>query len=304
MTIKIRGAVPVLHTPINVEGAVDEAGLERLVDYLVQKPIGGLWVLGTGGEDMNLTYAQRLAVARRVVAANQGRVPLVMGAGFFCMDDSLAFMRDLAKLDVAAIHVMPYHPLFSLDRLAWFYKKLADESPRPLWMYTSANWCRHIPPEFVAAMKGYPNIAGVKYSTSNAVHIGKVAALADENFNVLAAVVSTFYSSLCLGVDGATSSVGSPLPEAMIEIYDHFKAGQHAEALLAQRKLNEFLDAWPKGPAKDNFLKGAEEKSILFMRGICERYTTSYYRDCTDEEVAQLRVAVERYYPQLLPKDG
>lgn len=300
MTTKIVGPVPVLHTPITAAGDVDEAGLERLVDFLAEQPIGGLWVLGTGGEDMNLTYAQRLRVARRTVAANRGRVPLVMGAGFFCLDDSLAFIRDIGDLDVAAIHVMPYHPLFSLDRLAWFYRKLADESPRPLWMYTSANWCRPVPPEFVAEMKGYPNIVGMKYSTSNAVQLGKVAALADDSFNVMSAVVSTFYSSLCLGVDGATSSVGSPLPEAMIEIYGHFTAGRHAEALAAQRKLNDFLDAWPKGPGRDNFLKGAEEKAILSLRGICDRYTTSYYRDCNDDEVRQIREALERYYPEVL----
>ena len=299
MTTKILGPVPVLHTPVTAEGKVDEAGLERLVDSLAQKPIGGLWVLGTGGEDMNLTYAQRLTVARRVVAANRGRVPLVMGAGFFCLDDSLGFMREISELDVAAIHVMPYHPLFSLDRLEWFYKKLADECPRPLWMYTSANWCRNVPPEFVVKMKGYPNIAGIKYSTSNAVHLGKVAALADSEFNVLSAVVSTFYSSLCLGVDGATSSVGSPMPEAMIDIYEHFQAGRHAEALAAQRKLNDFLDAWPKGPGRDNFLKAAEEKAILSLRGICDRYTTSYYRDCDNDEVAQLREAVKRFYPEI-----
>lgn len=302
MTTKITGPVPVLHTPMTVDGAVDEAGLERLVDFLAQKPIGGLWVLGTGGEDMNLTYAQRLTVARRVVAANHGRVPLVMGAGFFCFDDSLAFMRDIADLDVAGIHVMPYHPLFSLERLEWFYKKLADECPKPLWMYTSGNWCRHVPPEFIAGMKGYPNIIGVKYSTSNAVHMGKVAALADKDFNVLSAVVSTFYSSLCLGVDGGTSSVGGPLPEVMIEIYDHFIAGRHDEALVAQRKLNEFLDSWPKGPGKDNFLKVAEEKAILNLRGICGHYTTSYYRNCEADEVARLNALLDLFYPEILAR--
>jgi len=300
MTVKITGPVPVLHTPVTADGAVDEAGLERLVDYLGQKPIGGLWVLGTGGEDMNLTYAERLTVAKRVVAANRGRVPLVMGAGFFCMEDSLTFMRDIADLDVAAIHVMPYHPLFSLDRLEWFYKKLADECPQPLWMYTSANWCRHVPPEFVTRMKGYPNIAGIKYSTSNAVHVGKVAALADENFNVLSAVVSTFYVSLCLGVDGGTSSVGGPLPEVMIELYQHHAAGRHEEALRVQRKLNAFLNAWPKGPSQDNFLKAAEEKYLLHLRGVCGPYTTSYYRSCNVEEQRTLRRIMEEYYPELL----
>lgn len=300
-TKKIQGIVPVLVTPVTAEGEVDVPALRRLIDYLCDKDIGGMWVLGTGGEDMNLTYAQRLLVASTVVEANAGRVPLVLGAGFFAHRDIRNFMDDTRDLDVYAYHVMPYHPLLSLERLEWFYKDLADHASRPLWMYTSANWCRFIPPEFVAKLKDYPNIGGIKFSSSNAVHTEQVLSMADDNFQVITAVVRTLYANLCLGASGATTVEASPFPEPIIEIYRRFRDGDLPGALEAQRRLNRFLEDMPAEPGKDNFLKVAEGKYVLSRRGICDIHMTGYYRVVNAGEMAQIDSAIRKH--KLIPYD-
>ena len=61
------------------------------------------------------------------------------------MDDILAFMDATKNLEFDAYHVMPYHPVMGLDGMEKFYRDIADRAPKPLWMYTSANWCRAIP---------------------------------------------------------------------------------------------------------------------------------------------------------------
>lgn len=281
---KLEGVIPVLLTPLTKDGEVDEPALSRLVEYLNGKNIGGFWVLGTGAEDMNLTYKQRIRVVETVVEANADKSPLIVGAGFFAMQDSMNFMDDTSHLDFDAYHVMPYHPLLSLDRIEWLYKKLADHAKKPLWMYTSANWCRFIPPDFIENMKGYPNIAGIKFSTSNAVHTEKVISLADNDFQVLTAVVRTFYASLCLGVRGGTTVEACPFVEPIIKIYEHFINNEKDKALEAQRSLNRLLEKMPTGPGKDNFLRVAEGKYILSKKGICNEYMSGYYRELFEEE--------------------
>ncbi len=292
---KLRGVIPVVPTPLTAEGRIDGPALTRLIDWLNGFDIGGFWVLGTGSEDMNLTFDQRLEVARIATEANAGRKPIMLGAGFFALDDILAFIEATRELDAAAYHVMPYHPLLGLDRMEWFYRTIADFCPKPLWMYTSANWCRHFPVEFIAALKDHPNIGGIKFSTSNAVDVAKAAMLADDDFQVMTAVAATLYPSLCLGIKAATSSLASCLPEVLIAIYDHFLAGEHDKALAEQRRLINFLSELPKGPTRSNFLKSAEEKYILSLRGICEAYTTNYYRDLDDAERAEIESLVEKY---------
>ncbi len=291
----LKGVVPVLLTPLTVSGDVDEPALIRLVNYLNKKEIGGFWVLGTGAEDMNLTYDQRLHVAKVVTNANAGKVPIILGAGFFAMQDILNFIKDTAHLKFDAYHVMPYHPLLSLDRIKWFYQYLADFSPKPIWMYTSANWCRFIPPDFIEGLKDYPNIAGIKFSTSNAVHTERVIALADENFQVITAVVKQFYSSLCLGVKGGTTVDACPYPDMIIEIYQQFTSGNLGNALKAQRRLNRLLEKMPEGPGKDNFLKVAEGKFVLSLKGICEPYMSGYYRETTADEQNKIKSVLSEY---------
>ncbi|EPR35561.1 dihydrodipicolinate synthetase [Alkalidesulfovibrio alkalitolerans DSM 16529] len=299
-TRPVEGIVPVVVTPFDDHGEVDLTAVERLVGFLNSKSIGGLWVLGTGSEDMNLSYEKRLRIARMACAANAGKTPLILGAGFFAMEDTLAFFEDTKDLACDGYHVMPYHPLLSLERLEWFYTELADRCPRPLWMYTSGNWARPIPPEFVARLKGHPNIAGIKYSNSNAVLAGKVINLAEPGFQVITAVAAQLLASLAMGARAHTSSLGSALPEAMIAVYELFLQGDIQGARAAQRTLVEFLSLTATCAKTDNFLTGAEEKYILSLRGICGPRMSSYYRELTEREQAVVRKALS-LYPGIVP---
>lgn len=294
-TRPLEGVIPVLQTPLTADGAIDHEAIARHIDFLIGKEVGGFWALGTGSEDMNLTFAKRLAVAESVTNANDGRVPLILGAGFYCMEDSIEFMRQTEGLEFDAYHVMPYHPLLSKDRLEWYYRTLADTASRPLWMYTSANWAQPIPPDFIARLKSHPNIAGIKFSTQRTTDMLKVVSLVEDGFQMITAVAAQWAVCLCMGVRAGTTSLAGVLPEPLTEIYRLMQAGERETAMAAQQRLNAFLGALPKKIKADNFLGGAEEKYILKLRGICEPYMTDYYRELDGEEQAEVDQALKRF---------
>lgn len=291
----LKGVIPVVQTPIHEDGAIDTEGLTRLINYLTEAKVGGFWALGTGSEDMNLSFDKRLTVARAVTAANNNRLPLILGAGFFAMEDILNFMEATKELPFDAYHVMPYHPLMGLDGMEKFYRDLAAKAPKPIWLYTSANWCRAFPPEFVAKLKPVPNIAGVKYSTSKTTDQITVLAMAEPEFQVITAVATQFIAVLGMGTEASTTSLGGPLPEPLIEIYTLYKAGKIEEARKAQLRLNAFLKKMPSRPKGWNFLGAAEEKYILSLRGICKPHVTSYYTPLNEAEQAQVRAALDEF---------
>jgi 4-hydroxy-tetrahydrodipicolinate synthase len=299
---KIEGVIPVLVTPITETGSIDEEALEKLVEFLIERGIGGLWVLGTNSEDMNLSFNQRLTIAKRVTTAVAGRVPLLLGCSFYALDDSKEFINATKNLDIDAYHFMPYHPLYSLDRLEWHYRAIADHAPKPLWGYSSANWCRPVPPEFYQRIKDHPNIAGVKFSSNNTVHCTKAISLSEPGFQVITAVVACLHSNLALGVAGTTTSLACALPEAIISQFKTFRDGKINESLAMQQRLNAFQDALPKTLKADNFIPGAAEKYILSLRGICEPYMTSYYRSANKNERAEIRKALDTF--KILPADA
>ena len=290
----VRGIVPVVSTPFTSNEHIDTEGLKRLIEFLIDKNIAALWVLGTGSEDMNLNFEKRVQVAQTACESNSGKKPLILGAGFFAMDDIMAFIRETAELEFDAYHVMPYHPLLSLERLDWFYRHIADHCPKPLWMYTSGNWSRSITPQFVGNLKSHPNIAGIKCSTKDLVAMTEVLGFADSNFQVITAIASQLYSCLCIGSKAHTSSFGSCLPEILIKIYELFKNCEFNEAKQEQFILNSFLKEFSASAKKDNFLMAAEEKYILSLRGICQNYTSSYYRELSENEKKIVKKALRK----------
>jgi 4-hydroxy-tetrahydrodipicolinate synthase len=294
-TRPVLGIVPVVDTPLTAEENIDVPALKRLIEFLNSKRIGGLWVLGTGSEDMNLSFAKRIEVARTACEANAGKTPLILGAGFFALEDIYSFIEETKELEFDAYHVMPYNPKLSLDRVDWFYRHIADNCPKPLWMYVSGNWSRSVTPEFVANLKQHPNVAGFKFSNQNTVAVTKVARMADEQFQVITAVASQLHACLCMGSRGHTSSLSCCVPEPMIEIYELFSQGKIEESLAAQHKLNDFLQALSQNTKNDNFLWAADEKYILKLRGICDEYVTSYYREINEEEKARVRELLEKF---------
>lgn len=292
---QLSGVIPVVQTPVHEDGSVDTEGCARLIQYLTKAGVGGFWVLGTGSEDMNLSFEKRLAVARAMTEANAGRLPLILGAGFFCMDDILAFIDATKNLQFDAYHVMPYHPVMGLDGVDKFYRDIADYAPKPLWMYTSGNWCRYFPPEFVGHLKPHPNIAGIKFSSSRTTDQITVIGMAEPDFQVITAVATQFIMVLSVGVAGSTTSLAGALPEPLLEIYNLFKAGKQKEAIAAQHKFNAFQKRLPKRAKEWNFLTGAHEKYILSLRGICKPCMTSYYTELNKEEQAEMRAALEEF---------
>ena len=294
-TRPVRGIVPVVSTPLTAKEDIDVKALRRLIEFLNTKNIGGLWVLGTGSEDMNLSFAKRITVAQAACEANRGKTPLLLGAGFFAMEDILDFIEETKNLEFDGYHVMPYNPRLSLERLDWFYRHIADNCPKPLWMYTSGNWSKPVTPAFVANLKPHPNITGIKFSNRDTVAITEVTKLADEGFQVITAVASQLYACLSLGSKAHTSSLSCCLPEPMIEIYDLYIKGKYDESLSAQRRLNIFLEELSKNTKKDNFLQAADEKYILKLRGICDEYVTSYYRQVDEGEKERIKELLDAY---------
>jgi 4-hydroxy-tetrahydrodipicolinate synthase len=147
----------------------------------------------------------------------------------------------------------------------------------------------------VANLKPHPNIAGFKFSNQDTVAVTKVAGMTDDQFQVITAVASQLHACLCMGSKGHTSSLSCCIPEPMIEIYELFLERKIEESLAAQHRLNAFLKVLSKNTKNDNFLWAADEKYILKLRGICDEYVTSYYRQINEDEKTRVRKLLEEY---------
>jgi 4-hydroxy-tetrahydrodipicolinate synthase len=77
-TTSIEGIVPVMLTPFDASGAIDYAGLERLIEWYIAHGSDALFAVAQSSEMQFLSLAERGALGRFVVEKVAGRVPVVV----------------------------------------------------------------------------------------------------------------------------------------------------------------------------------------------------------------------------------
>jgi 4-hydroxy-tetrahydrodipicolinate synthase len=282
----LEGVIPIMVVPMQPDGNPDVEGIHRLIDFLVDAGVGGLWVLGSASEDINMSVKQRLVVARETVAANRGRIPLVVGTGLTSIGDILDYVEQLSDLDMHGIHVLPYDLKMGDTRLIHLIHTLADRFPCPLWMYHNPKRGRPITDNIIREVKDHPNVGGIKIGGYNLSEMTQTLMYRSSNFDVVGAGGSQLFQMLSLGAQAHTTSEASVYPERFINIVNTFKAGRLEEARQLQFDMIQMTKTFPR---TDNGEHCAEEKYMLSLRGICGEAVNPLYRTLNDGEKRRLR---------------
>lgn len=117
----IEGVVPILVTPFDEEGRIDEDSLESLIAFNVGAGVHGIGV-ALGSEVFKFTEAERALVARRVVRAVAGRVPVVMNTGAAGTDLAVHYGREAEAAGADALMVLPpaFMPVTAAEILDYY----------------------------------------------------------------------------------------------------------------------------------------------------------------------------------------
>ena len=77
----LKGSIVALVTPMQADGSVDWAALEKLVEWHVEQGTHGIVPMGTTGESATLDTEEHLQVIKRTIDIVAGRIPVVAGTG-------------------------------------------------------------------------------------------------------------------------------------------------------------------------------------------------------------------------------
>lgn len=115
-----QGVYVIAPTPFHDDGRVDEASIDRMVDFYGEAGAAGITVLGIMGEAPKLDAGEALAVASRVIR-RAGPMPVVVGVSA----PGFAAMRSLARASMdagaAGVMVAPVPSLRTDDQIAGYF---------------------------------------------------------------------------------------------------------------------------------------------------------------------------------------
>ena len=168
MPEKFEGATTAMIISLFDDGSIDWKSLQKLTEFQINNDMNNLLSCGTTMQSPTLTWEEHTAITKAIIKINNGRVPIIFGAGSNNREEAIRATRE-AYLDYsggvdATLHVTGYYNMPSQLGLIDYFSGVAEASPLAVIMYDVRG--RGHPPIMPATRiylaKNYPNIIGVK----------------------------------------------------------------------------------------------------------------------------------------------
>ena len=133
---KLIGTGVALITPFKSDLSIDHQALTSIVDFNISNGVNYLVISGTTGESVTVTAEEKRAISQTVIAANKGRVPLVIGIGG---SNTTAVVAELKSTDLsefaAILSVAPYYSKPTQEGFYQHFKAISEATDTPIILY-------------------------------------------------------------------------------------------------------------------------------------------------------------------------
>lgn len=237
----LSGIFPALTTPFAPDDSVSLADLKHNIRLYNGTDLAGYVVLGSTGESVLLSRSEMDGILVTVKEAAGKEKKLIAGTGAESTAETIERTKRAAELGYHASLVKTphyYKPAYKPDVLIAHYRRVADDSPIPVLLYSVPQFTGVTleAPE-VAALAEHPNIIGIKESSGNVQRVAEIVATTPPGFQVLVGSAATIYPSLALGVRGGILALASALPEKCVALFELVRKGHHERARELQALL-------------------------------------------------------------------
>ena len=251
--LEIKGIIPPVVTPMNADETVNIPELRNQVERQIAGGVHGIFPFGTNGEGYILSLKEKEEVLEATIDQVKGRIPVYAGTGCISTRDTIYMSKRAEELGADALSIItPSFALASQKELYDHYVEVAKHVNIPIVLYNiPMRTGNKLLPETVAKLaKDVDVILGAKDSSGDRENlkayitqtrdIGKdFAVLAGNDGNIL----------FCLQEGGAGGIAGRAnlWPATVASIYDHFVAGELAEAQAAQEAISKIQSVFKFG---------------------------------------------------------
>ena len=232
------GAWPALVTPFTAEDKVNVVVLRELVEYLLDKRVGGFYVCGGTGEGLFMLLEERKLVTETVVDQVNERVPVIAHIGSMVVSDAVELAEHAQEVGAAGISsVIP--PMFQDgESLYTYFARVGAGAPDlPLLTYIFGG-----PMDAVALMRRLmeiPTVAGTKYTGPNMYEFREIVELRGDNWSIFSGMDE---QCIYAAMQGACGNIGSTLnymPGIYREVHNSYKKGDIAQGQELQVRANQ-----------------------------------------------------------------
>jgi len=239
MSFMPKGIIAAMVTPFDGQGRVNEVILRKLVDYLIEGGVHGLFPLGSQGEFYALQKEEKKKIIEIVLDQAKGKVPVYAGTGAITTKETITLTKMAEDIGVDAVSIItPFFISPTQDELYEHYLAITKSTHLPMLLYNNPGRTRvNLSADLVERLSKIDNTAGIKDSSGDMTLTSEYIRRTGDNFSVLAGRDTLILGTLLYGGKGSIAATANVAPKLVVEIYEAFMRGDIDRAREAQAKL-------------------------------------------------------------------
>ena len=210
-----------LITPFRSDLSVDHHALAEIVEFNITNGVDYLVICGTTGESVTITLEEKIDISKTVVAANKGRVPLVIGIGG---NNTSAVVDEIKSTDLsnftAILSVAPYYNKPTQEGFYQHFKAIAKSTTTPIILYNvPGRTAKNIEASTIVRLaKDFKSIIAVKEAGNNMSQYLKLIKNKTNDFLVISGDDDLVLGVTLAGGAGVISVIGQAFPKEFSEM--------------------------------------------------------------------------------------
>lgn len=294
------GVIVAMLTPFKEDGRINEPEVRKLVNFLIDNGVDGIFPVSSCGEYVHMDMEERKYLIDIVTDENNGRVAVVPGTGATCFEKSIELANYAKEKGCSAVVLHGPYFFKNIDEVVEEHlKKVAQAVSIPVFLYNIPFFANEITPHIARSLCELPNVVGIKDSSGNMINVMNLIEMTRKikpDFKILVGAEEILYPALAAGGNGCMTATAGILPEFMVGIYDNFINENYAYALELQIAILEFI----RTMKSVNFPQGFKE--ALDLRGIKMGPPKMAYSTLLGNELNEVKTNLKKIAEDLLEK--
>jgi dihydrodipicolinate synthase/N-acetylneuraminate lyase len=287
---KLSGVVPPMITPFDSEGNLDQAGLEKLLDYLKDR-VHGLYICGSYGSGPLMNVEERKRVAEASVRVVKGKIPIIVHTGTANTRDTVALTRHAQQIGCDGVAAVgPYYFHHKEDGVIAFYSAMLEAADEgfPVYLYYNPKFSGYsISLDTIKKLRD-KGLHGIKDATFDILIFATyMRELAQAGMDIVLGTEAMWLSARALGAEAYIPGLGNAFPEICSQMWQQGMANDMESCRNTQFKVNKLRDVM-------YFARSTQLAvyAMLEIRGIVTAYPRSPFVPATKQEKERIEQAL------------
>ena len=247
----IEGIIPAVVTPFDENEDVDERGFRKILNYLIDSGVHGLFPVGSQGEFFALTNEEKKGLIDIAVEEARGRVFVMPNTGAITTRESIELSQYAEKAGADCVSIItPFFISPDQQELHEHIKAICQSVKIPVLCYNNPGRTGGValtPTTLARLAEEVPNFAGIKDSSGDLTLVAEMIRLCPPDFKVIMGRDTLIYGALTYGAAGAIAATANVAPKLIVGIYRAFREGDYERAKEYQRELAPLRIAFALG---------------------------------------------------------